>query len=152
MLDVIPGSYFVSAKGFQTIWWSFVVVSAGLLAYANLTGLMLWKIANWLNGKGSLANTRTGVLLSLICFIPLGFSALLIYFAYDLKILGRSLFLLDVISLLSFPVAFAYGLYLSVKIISEIHSISSRFALIVLVVCGTIQVGCLLSLFMLLNN
>jgi len=152
MIDVIPGTYFFSAKGIQTIGWSFVVVSVGLFTYANLTALIVWKIANLLKGQGSLANTRTGVLWSLIGFIPSGFSILLVYFAYNLKVLEKSIFLLDVISLLLFPLAFVYGIFLSVKIISEIHSLSFGSSCFTLVLCGIIQIGCVCGFVMLMNN
>lgn len=152
MIDVIPGTYFLSAKGFQTIGWSLVAASVGLFTYANLTALIVWKIAKLLNGQGSLINTRTGVLWSLIAFTPSGFSLLFVYFAYNLKVLGKSIFLLDVISLLTFPLAFVYGSVLSIKIFSEIQSLSFSSACLALVLCGIIQIGCVSGLIMLMNN
>jgi hypothetical protein len=139
--DTIPASVFLSAKGLMGISWTMIALAAGIYTYTNLSALMAWKIAILLGGKGSLVNTRTAMLWSLVSYLPVGFSLLFIYFAYTLKLIGQPIFLLGPLSLIAFPCLFTYSSILTLRLFSETHRFPIRRALACLLLCLSIQGG-----------
>lgn len=148
LVDVIPSSHFFSIKGIETIAYVSLGIAIGLYTYANIISLLTWKIASLLKGLGSLSATRTGILSSLICYLPFGLSLLFIYFAYSQKIEYP---LLKFVSLLSLPITFFYGLIISIKIISAIHALSFFRSFLTIFISFIFQVVFLLGLSMLLR-
>ncbi len=152
MVDVIPGSVLISMKGLQAIIWGILVLGIGSYTYASLTSFMMWNIAKWFKGEGSLVNTRTALVCSMFTYLPVGFSILLVYFAYSQKLIGKPIFLLDIISLIGLPLVFIYSFILMLKMIAEINHFSLWWAFISILLCGLLQAGIIFSLFMILRN
>ena len=152
MVDVFPVSIFFSVKGLQTIIWSILAIGAGSYAYSGLTSFMMWTIAKWFKGGGSLASTRTALVCSMLSYLPVGFSIMLVYFAYSQKFIGKPIFLLDIISLIGFPLAVIYSCILMLKMIAEIHHFCLWRAFLSLLLCGLLQGGIVFSLFTILHS
>ncbi|MBA2369947.1 MAG: hypothetical protein H0V82_13165 [Candidatus Protochlamydia sp.] len=147
MVKVIPASIFISPKGLQGMGWCFLTLALAFYTYANLTSLMVWNIAKRLNGKASIANTRTTLLWSMLSYLPVGFSFLLIYFAYSQKLMGKPIFLLDIISLITFPCLLIYSFILTIKMIAEINQFPLWRSFLAMLFCAMIQGGIIFTIF-----
>lgn len=150
MVDAIPSSAFLSQKNIEAIIWILIAMSGFFYAYAYLTSLMIWTISKWFKGSGNLTNTRTALLWSMLSYLPAGFSILLVYFAYNQKLIGKPIFLLDIISLIGLPIAFIYSFILAFKMIAEIQQFSLWRAFLSLFLCALLQGGIVFALFTLI--
>lgn len=139
MINVIPMSVFFSQRGLQAQSWGILMLGTGFYTYANLTAYMLGTIVKWFKGSGSIASNRTGVLWSMMSFLPVGLSILLIYFAYSQRLLDHPIYLLDIVSVISFPLVFIYSFILTLKIIAEINQFSLWRAFFSILLCWLIQ-------------
>lgn len=146
MIDVIPGSIFFSSKGLLGLVWCFLALAIAAYAYVHLTSLMIRPIAKWLRGKATITTTRLTLLWCLLSYLPLGFSILLIYFAYQHKLIGKPIFLLDIISLIVFFILFIQSFILMLKMLSAINHFSIWRAFLTLLLCAMIQGGIIFTL------
>jgi hypothetical protein len=135
MVDVIPLSVFISAKGIQGIGWGLLAVSVGFYTFASLTSYFAWSCAKWLKGTGTLAQSRTAILLGMIAYLPVGFAALFAYFAYNQKLMGNPITAVGPLSLLLFPIVFTYCTLVALKLFAETHTFSLKRALLAWLFC-----------------
>lgn len=141
MVDVIPGSVFFSMKGLQGMGGCLIAIAITLYTYASLSSLMIWTIAKCLKGNANSATTRTTLLWSMLGYLPVGFSILLVYFAYNQKLMGKPIFLLDIFSLIALSILFVYSFILMLKMVSEINHFPIWRSFLTLLLCAIIQGG-----------
>lgn len=147
LIDVIPAFEFVNRKAFEAYFWIVIALAGGIYSYANFAAWVIFNFSKRLMGKGSLANTRTAVLWSMVAYIPLGFSIHWILLSNNTGL--ENLTFLNFLPILSLPIIFLYSFTLTLKMISEIHQFRLIDAFISVLLCIIVQIGFVVAIFVL---
>lgn len=120
-IETFPKSDFLSMKGLKAALSVFLLIVVSTYALANLSTLVYWLIAKKLKGLGSLHQTRTAFMWSLVTLIPLGVFCLLIQFTLKQSGFMPIWLAVRIISYFGVLASLIYGCLTLLKTFAETH-------------------------------
>lgn len=141
-IDSFPAYKFLTTvRGLQVI--ALVFLSIGLYTFIGVStsAVVFWMSAKSLKGHGSLPMTRTALLWTMICTIPIGFVCLLLMFITHHAHLTPARFIIEAVSCVGLLVSLIYGFIVILKTISETHSFGLWRALFAIILGSIIECG-----------
>ncbi len=101
--------------------YTIIALGFGSLTVIYATSLAVWVGAKCFNGQGTLLQTRSAILWTLVWSIPIGFFLLLIYFTIRRPDHGTVALIIRIISYLGALTTFIYGFIVLITTVSETH-------------------------------
>lgn len=111
----------LSLKGLLLILYSFAALGIGFVTAIYATSLALWTGARFLNGQGTLPQTRAAVVWTFVWSIPLGIFLLLIYLTIRQPDSGLFTLLIRICSYLGVLATFSYQAFVLLTTLSEVQ-------------------------------